>query len=248
VRTDAPRIRSAVEPRAAYDDEVATRRPFQRCHRLDNDVDALLGIDPSDDSDDRQVGLRAEACPYRRIGRSGMESLRVDGLRYDMKSSLGHTAVVTDRIGDRLADGHHPRGGGDRRLQHPPSETRADEVVKLQYDRTMGQPTTECTVQVAPQAIGVDHVHLPRSAGDTERTSACGSHLSGQCRWARATSRAVPEPLMGRKLQFDVRQARRSPRVEEIAVTRRTERQLDSPGHEQTSETEDAPLGAPHDS
>jgi hypothetical protein len=53
---------------------------------------------------------------------------------------------------------------------------------------------------------------------------------------------------MGRKFQFDVRQTRRSPRVEKIAVTRRTERQLDPPGLEQTSETEDAPLGAPHDS
>jgi hypothetical protein len=177
-----------------------------------------------------------------------MESLRVDGLRYDVKTSLGDTAVSTDRIGYRSAYGHYSRGGDYRRLQHPPSDTRADEVVELQNDRTMGQSTTQCTVQVAPQAVGVDHVHLFRSPGNAERPSERGSHLSGQCRGARATSRVVPESLMGRKFQFEVRQARRSPRVEKIALTRRTERQLDSPGLEQTSETKDAPLGAPHDS
>jgi hypothetical protein len=177
-----------------------------------------------------------------------MESLRVDGLRDDMKATLAHTAMSFHGVGYRLADGHHSRGGDHRRLEHLPPDTGADEIVEFQNDGTMRQPAAQRRVQMAPQTVGVDHVHLPRSPGNKERPSERSAQLSSECPGARTTSGVVPESLVGRKLQFDVGQTRRSPCLDKFAVTRRTERQLDSPSLEWTSQTEDAPLGPPHDS
>jgi hypothetical protein len=153
-------------------------------HRPHQDIDSLHGINSSHNAHEEPVRVAGQRPSDRWIGWTREKTLQVDSLRHNPDTA---GLPVTNHAGDSRTDRNRCGRQPGRHAEELSTQARKDQIVELNDHRSSGQPAGQGSVQVRPQAVGVDQIKGSSGPSDEEDRSGRGQQLGRQRGRRRST-------------------------------------------------------------